>query len=142
MLSFHLESACNDLDEIISITEHDIENIKQAQHDEQFNRLSQKEDRLSSFENRKAMIDQEISKLMSQNPQADMAQLLSSEQQSNLDRMKTKLEELRVINQHYAKMVIGVGSFYNSVLEKIVPSEMQGYKKVAASEASILKVRV
>jgi len=142
MLSFHLESACNDLDEIISITEHDINDIKEAQHDVQFERLSAKEERLTSFENRKAMIDHEISKLMSQNPQKGMSELLSSEQHAKLDLMKTKLEELRVVNKRYAKMVVTVGSFFNSLLEEIVPTEMQGYKKVAANEASILKVRV
>ena len=142
MLSFHLESACNDLDEIISITEQDIEDIKEAHHDVQFDRISAKEERLNSFENRKAMIDHEISKLMSQNPNKGMSELLSDEEQVKLDSMKNKLEELRVINQKYAKMVISVGAFFNSLLESVVPSEMQGYKKVASSESSILKVRV
>ena len=142
MLSFHLESACNDLDEIISITEHDIKDIKEAQHNVQFDRLSAKEERLNSFENRKAMIDHEISKLMTQNPEKGMSDLLSTDEQEKLDLMKTKLETLRVVNKNYAKMVVTVGAFYNTLLEQIVPTEMQGYKKVASNEASILKVRV
>ena len=142
MLSFHLESACNDLDEIIAITERDIEDIKEAKHDIQFERLPLKEERLQSFEHRKAMIDHEISKLMSQNPQKDMATLLSSEQQEKLNTMKERLEKLRQINQRYAKMVVSVGAFYNELLEKVVPTEMQGYERVASNEASILKVRV
>ena len=142
MLSFHLESACNDLDEIISMTIQDIEDIKEAHHDVQFNRLAAKEERINSFENRKAMIDREISKLMNQYPDKGMADLLSSDEHTKLDLMKTKLEALRVENKRYAKMVVSVGSFFNALLEQVVPTEMQGYKRVASNEASILKVRV
>ena len=142
MLSFHLESACNDLDEIIAMTKRDIEDIKEAKHDIQFERLPLKEERLESFEQRKAMIDHEISKLMSHHPQKELSELLDESEHEKLSMMKERLETLRQINQRYAKMVVTVGAFYNDLLEKVLPTQMQGYERVASNEASILKVRV
>ena len=50
MLSHHLESALNDLKDLIKITESDIADIKEAKNDPQFDRLSLKEEKLKSFE--------------------------------------------------------------------------------------------
>jgi len=65
MLSYHLESALCDLRDLIKITESDVEDIKEAKNDPQFDRLKLKEEKLKSFESKKAMIDHEISALMS-----------------------------------------------------------------------------
>ena len=70
------------------------------------------------------------------------AALLSPEEHQALEKLKINLSALRDVNQRYAKMVISVGAFYNSLLERVVPTEMQGYKKVASKDASFLKVRV
>jgi len=53
MLSHHLQNALNDLRDIIKITESDMEDIKVAKHDAQFQRLSLKEEKLKSFEAKK-----------------------------------------------------------------------------------------
>ena len=50
MLSHHLQGALNDLKDLIKITESDIEDIKEAKHDQQFDRLSLKEEKLKGFE--------------------------------------------------------------------------------------------
>lgn len=57
MLSHHLQSALADLKDLIKITESDIEDIKLAQNDSQFDRLSLKEDKLKSFEQKKKSDD-------------------------------------------------------------------------------------
>lgn len=88
------------------------------------------------------MIDREISKLMTADPVKPLSELLDSEQRQQLDNLKTHLSALREINQQYAKMVLSVGAFYNTLLERVVPTQMQGYQKVASSEASFLEVRV
>ena len=142
MLSHHLKSALSDLKDLIKITESDIEDIKVAKNDPQFERLSLKEDKLRSFEQKKAMIDHEISVLMTTNPDAELPKLLSADQHSLLDELKIELSNLREVNKHYAKLVLTVSNLYNTFLERLVPTEMQGYKKVASKDPSILEVRV
>jgi len=142
MLSYHLESALNDLKDLIKITESDVEDIQEANHNPQFDRLKLKEEKLKSFESKKAMIDHEISSLMSSNPNMDLPELLNEQQHEYLDQLKIELSNLRDINKKYARLVLAVSNLYNTFLERLVPSEMQGYNKVASKEPSILEVRV
>jgi hypothetical protein len=142
MLSHHLEKALSDLRDIIKITESDIKNIKQAEHDTQFDRLSLKEEKLKSFETKKAMIDHEISSLMTSNPSVELPKLLNNEQHQLLDELKVELNNLREVNKHYAKLVLVVSNLYNTFLEKLIPTEMNGYEKVASKSSSVLEVRV
>ena len=142
MLSHHLQSALTDLRDLIKITESDIADIKVASNDPQFDRLSLKEEKLKSFESKKAMIDHEISTLMSSNPDVDLPDLLNEEQHNALSELKVELNNLREANKHYAKLVLTVSNLYNTFLERLVPTEMQGYKKVASKDPSILEVRV
>ncbi len=141
MLSYQLQSAIKDLETLISLSLEDIDDIKEAKHNPQFERLALKEEKIKSFEQKKAMIDREISKLMTQFTANPLSELLDSEQHQQLDSLKEHLAQLREVNQKYAKMVLSVGSFYNSLLERLVPTQMQGYQKVARSEASFLEVR-
>ena len=142
MLSYHLQGALSDLRDLIKITESDIEDIKLANNDPQFERLALKEEKLKSFESKKAMIDHEISSLMTENPDVDLPKLLSEEQHNYLDELKVELSNLREVNKKYARLVLKVSNLYNTFLERLVPSEMQGYKKVASKDPSILEVRV
>ena len=142
MLSHHLQNALRDLRDIIKITESDIEDIKKAEHDTQFDRLSIKEEKLKSFEVKKSMIDHEISSMMTSNPDTQIENLLNEEQHTLLEELKKELSNLREVNKHYAKLVLVVSNLYNSFLEKLVPTEMQGYNKVASKNSSILEVRV
>ncbi|WP_345993637.1 hypothetical protein [Sulfurimonas sp. HSL-1716] len=141
MLLHHLKSALKDLEDLISITQTDIEDIKEAKQSPQFDRIPLKDEKIKSFESKKAMIDHEISKLMSANPQKDLSDLLNDEQHKALDELKEGLSNLRDINQRYAKMVLTVSSFYNTLLERIVPTEMNGYNKVASKKPSFLEIR-
>jgi len=142
MLAFHLQSALKDLEDLIAISQSDIEDIKLARHESQFERIGLKEDKIKSFEHRKAMIDHEISKLMRNNPDSDMSVLLDDEQQALLQQLKITLAELSVVNKKYAKMVLSVGSFYNALLERLIPTEMEGYDRITSKNGSFLKVRV
>jgi hypothetical protein len=142
MLSYHLQGALNDLRDLIKITESDVEDIKAARHDPQFERLKLKEEKLKSFESKKAMIDYEIASLMRANPNAELLKLLDEEQHRCLDELKEELAKLKEANRRYARMVLAVSSLYNSFLESVVPTEMQGYNKVASKDSAILQVRV
>lgn len=142
MLSHYLQNALSDLRDIIKITKSDIEDIKKAEHTTQFDRLSLKEEKLKSFEAKKAIIDHEISSLMTSNPDTDLPDLLNKEQHILLEELKVELNNLREVNKQYAKFVLLVSNLYNTFLERLVPTEMQGYDKVTAKSASILEVRV
>lgn len=141
MLSFQLQSAIKELDTLIALSLEDIENIKQAEHNPQFDRLSMKEEKIKSFEYKKAMIDHEIAKLMTNDPLKPLAELLDNEQHQQLEIFKERLGRLRLVNQQYAKMVLSVGAFFNTLLEKILPSQMNGYQRSASRETSFLEVR-
>lgn len=142
MLSYHLQSAIGDLKDLIKITQDDIEDIKVANHNPQFERLKLKEEKLKSFESKKAMIDHEISVLIKQNPEVELTNILNEEQHTMLSELKAELSNLHKINKQYAKLVLAVSNLYNSFLERLIPTEMQGYTKVASKESNILKVRV
>ncbi|MDQ7042160.1 MAG: hypothetical protein Q9M34_01375 [Sulfurimonas sp.] len=142
MLSHYLQNALSDLRDIINITESDIEDIKKAEHTTQFDRLSLKEEKLKSFEVKKALIDNEISSLITANPNIELPSLLNKEQHILLDELKVELNNLRDINKKYAKFVLLVSNLYNTFLERLVPTEMQGYEKVTSKNSSILEVRV
>ena len=142
MLSHHLQSALSDLRDLVKITELDIADIKEAKNEQQFERLSLKEEKLKSFESKKAMIDHEISSLMTAQPDKDLPKLLNDEQHNALDELKVELSNLRDANKRYAKFVLSVSNLYNTFLERLVPTEMQGYNRVASKDASILEVRV
>jgi len=142
MLSHHLEGALKDLRELIEITDADIEDIKKAHNTPQFERLSLKEEKLKSFESKKAMIDREIAVLVQNNPNRELSSLLSSQQHEYLAQLKEEISNLHKINKRYARLVLVVSNLYNEFLEKLVPTEMQGYQKVASKESKILQVRV
>ncbi len=141
MLSYYLTGAVNDLKQLVKMSEQDIEDIKLARSEPQFERRKIKEDTLKSFENKKAMIDHEISKLMTQNPDVSLDKLLNDEENESLSNLKSSLSALRDVNKKYAKMVLAVSSFYNTLLERIVPTEMNGYTKQTSKDASFLEMR-
>ncbi|QOP46146.1 hypothetical protein [Sulfurimonas paralvinellae] len=142
MLSHYLQNTLEDLRDLIKITQSDIEDIKKAEHDPQFDRLSLKEEKLKAFETKKAMIDHEISSLMTSNPDIELPNLLNEEQHKQLEDLKTELSNLHKVNKEYAKLVLTVSNLYNSFLERLVPTEMQGYQKVASKDSTIMEVRV
>ena len=141
MLSHYLQIALKDLRDIIAMSQQDIDDIKEAKQEPQFERMPLKEEKIKSFENKKAMIDHEISKLMTASPEKGLTELLDEEQHRYLDELKIELNRLREINQRYAKLVLGVSAFYNTLLERVMPTEMQGYQKKASKEATFLEVR-
>ena len=142
MLTHHLQNTLADLDDLILMTQSDIDDIKVAKHDPQFERLSIKEEKIKSFEAKKAMIDHEISSLTTNNPNIELSQLLNEEQHQLLEELRIKLSTLHSVNREYAKLVVAVSNLYNTFLERLVPTEMDGYNKVASKDSTILQIRV
>ncbi len=141
MLTYQLDGALNDLKDIIELTKQDIEDIKIAKHEHQFDRLPLKDEKIKAFEIKKALIDHEISKLMTNYPNKELSELLSESDKEKLQELKEQLNILKEVNQTYARMVLAVSNMFNSFLETLVPTEMQGYQKVATKDPSIIEVR-
>lgn len=142
MLHHYLQNAVNDIDTLINITQQDISDIKEAKHNDVFGRAKTKDELIGSFENKKALIDNEITKLLQENPNRTLDNLLEEEQKALLDEMKTKLHDLKHLNKHYARMVLAVSEFYNSLLERLIPTESHGYEGTKRSASSFLQVNV
>jgi predicted aspartyl protease len=140
MLSHYLHNAIADLKRLIAVTREDIDAIKQANHSTVSEHSKEKAEILTTFENKKTLIDNEIVKLVSSNPDKELVDLLSEEQHQLLDDLKDNLETLRTENKRYAKMVLVVSEFYNSLLGKILPTEMDGYSRVNVNKSSYLQV--
>lgn len=141
MLQHYLLHAVKDIYTLIEITRNDIEDIKQAKHEKLFSRNRTKEDLILSFENKKAIIDHEVMKVAKANPGKNMEELLDQKTSDLLNSLRDSLKELKNINKRYARMVLAVYEFYNSLLERVLPSENNGYENSRRSSSSFLQVK-
>lgn len=141
MLMHYLNNAIKDIDNLIQLTKKDIEDIKIAQHSNVFERAKIKNDLIQSFENKKSLLDNELMKIIKDSGEKSLEELLSVEQKELLSHMKFKLSELKVCNKEYAKYVVTISQFYNSLLDSIFPRDMEGYKMANHKPASLLKIR-
>jgi len=141
MLEHYIDKAIDEINNLISLTEADIEDIKEAKHQSMFNRIKTKEHSLVSFGNYKSLIDNSIRSLMEKNPSQNLETLLGENIQNKLDLMRERLEKLHEVNRYYAKFVVTVGEFYNSLYEEIIPVEKDGYTKKSTKLASLIEVR-
>ena len=140
MLDYYLKGAIEDIETLIKITNEDIEQIIEAQHEQIFERTAIKEDLIKSFQNKKSLIDNELMKIKEEygeitkeNIPQDVLELL--------DTLSERFTELKDVNKKYAKFVLSVTEFYNSLLDKVIPKkETNGYgnKKF---QSSFLKVK-
>lgn len=80
-------------------------------------------------------------KMVKENNNRPLEELLDDEQKELLALMKAKLSELKLCNKQYAKFVVTISQFYNSLLDSIFPRDMEGYKMAQHKPASLLKIR-
>lgn len=141
MLINFLNSVIEDLEELTNITKKDIEDIKIANHDNVFQRAQRKNQLIISFEHKKAQLDSELIKLANANNGTDIADIISDEDKQGLKLMKESLNLLHQKNKEYARFVVSIGEFYNSLIESMFPSEKAGYQQGSPKPATFLKVR-
>ncbi len=142
MLLHHIKGAIEDLKDLISMTKLDIGDIQEAKQDSQFARIMLKDEKIKTFESKKSMIDHEIQTLIKLSPYVELKESLSEPQREALNLLKENLTTLREVNQQYAKLILAVSSFYNSLLEQLVPTEMDGYNKITSRKSTFLEARV
>lgn len=141
MLLHYLHNAVKDIENLIELTKKDIEDIKLAKHNEIFGRIQIKNDLIQSFETKKSLLDNELVRILKESNETSLEKLLNIEQKELLLIMKSKLSELKLANKEYAKFVVTISQFYNNLLDKIFPRDMEGYKMANHKPASFLKVR-
>jgi len=141
MLLHYLSSSISDIENLIELTKKDIKDIKEANHELVFERTKIKNDLVKSFENKKSLLDNELIKLVGDKKDSKLEDILKDKEKNLLNDMKIKLNELKEINKQYAKFVVIISEFYNTLLDKIFPCEMDGYHKTHHKPASILRVR-
>jgi len=140
MLDHYLQGAIDDIQNLINITTEDIEFIIKANHQKIFERTIIKEDILAAFHNKKILIDNELMKIKQEHGELN-TQSVPDDIFDMLDTLKEKFQELKVVNKKYAKFVLSVTEFYNSLLDKVVPkSETNGYGNTSY-QSSFLKIK-
>ncbi len=149
MLSRYLKDAIYDIDCLIKLTKQDIKNIKETKnekvlvkHEKVFSNMKAKNELIVSFGAKKALLDNELVLLVKENPDKNLADIISKEDGNLLEEMKISLQELHTLNKEYAKFVVVMSEFYNSLIDTIFPGETNGYSKTTSKPATFLKVRV
>jgi hypothetical protein len=123
MLIQTLKQTINTLDELIKITLEDIENIKQAKHEEVFKNTSKKEELAYKFSTLKTKIDQI---LVSRNK--PLEEIFSKEEEELFNTFREKLFEFNNQHKRFSKLALSVANFYNALMNQINNTETINYK--------------
>ncbi|RRD54655.1 flagellar export chaperone FlgN [Campylobacter rectus] len=143
MLKRYLDEAMGVLDELIAQTTEDIENIKLADHSKVDDSVRRKNELVKKFESVKSLLDKELLRVSKENGGANLSSILDDEVKSSLALMRSKLEELYSKNKEYAKYVVGVKEFFDSLLKNMFKGEQDGgYDKNGLRPESLFKTRV
>lgn len=143
MLKRYLDEAMGVLDELIAQTTEDIEKIKLADHSKVDDSVRRKNELVKKFESVKSLLDKELLRVSKENGGANLSSILDDEVKSSLALMRSKLEELYSKNKEYAKYVVGVKEFFDSLLKNMFKDEQDGgYDKNGLRPESLFKTRV
>ncbi len=140
MLKRHIEAAIGDIDRLIALTKRDIEAIKATQHEKMSDHLREKEALIHAFENRKSLLNAELVERTRKEPDKGLDVLLDKEEQLLLEKLKKRLLKLKKVNRKFARYVVSISEFYNTMLDRVFALDSSGYEKTTPKPASILKV--
>ena len=101
-----------------------------------------KNELVKKFESVKSLLDKELLRVSKENGGANLSSILDDEVKSSLTLMRSKLEELYSKNKEYAKYVVGVKEFFDSLLKNMFKSESGSYDKEGLTPESLFKTRV
>lgn len=125
MLKKYLDDAVSILDELIVTTKDDIANIKEARHSKVDESVTKKTKLIKEFEMAKKNLDTELVKL-SKNT-SDVASSLDDEIKTKLVIMRERLENLNAVNKEYARHVVLVKEFFDSLTKKMFNIQTDSY---------------
>jgi predicted transcriptional regulator len=123
MLIQKLKEINNVLDELIKLTQEDIENIKAANHNEVFANMQKKEYLAFKFKEIKNEID---NILISRNKPIE--EIFTKEEEELFDEFKEKLNEFYSLHKKFSKLAFTVANFYNTLVQKIKDTKPVDYE--------------
>ena len=112
------------LNQLIEITNKDIENIKEAKHEEVFKNISLKEKLSKEFNELKGEIDYILSQR-----NLPIEQIFSNEEEIEFEKFKILLNEFYKQHKFFSKLSFTVTNFYNVLLEQIKNKKQITYDK-------------
>ncbi len=124
MLLEKLNKINNILNSLITLTQEDIKNIKEANHNEVFKNIPIKENLANEFQKLKNEID---SILLSRNKPIE--EIFSKEEEKEFEKFKDLLEKFYKEHKLFAKLSFSVTNFYNALLSKIKNKKQITYDK-------------
>lgn len=144
MLKTYLDDAISVLDELIKTTNLDIQNIKEAKHSAVEESVKLKNDLIKKFENTKLQLDKELLRVSKEKNSTDLASILDDEVKANLVKMRGRLEELHLKNKEYARYVVTVKEFFDSLVADMFKDtkDDNGYSKTKPTPETLFKTRV
>ncbi|ASM35249.1 FlgN protein [Campylobacter sputorum subsp. bubulus] len=129
MIKQYLDEAISSLNQLIEITQTDIENIKNARHEEVEQSVKIKTELIKKFENSKITLDKELLKMLEEKSGTDLASILDEEDKNKLAELKDSLTLLQNKNREYSRYVIVIKEYYDSLANKIFGEKSEGYNK-------------
>lgn len=139
MLKVFLDEAMAVLDELVSTTKQDIQNIMQAKHSCVDESVKHKSALIKKFETAKRNLDKELVALAQKT--GNIQDALDDEVRQKLIQMRAKLEELNAVNKAYSKHVVAVKEFFDSLAKQMFDIDSNAYTK-GAGAAKIYKAKV
>jgi len=124
MLINTLNETINTLNQLIKISKEDIENIKQANHNEVFKNTKIKEELAYKFSNLKNEID---NILVSRNKSIE--EIFTDEEERLFNEFRKKLFEFNKLHKKFSKLALSVANFYNALLKQIKQEENINYSE-------------
>ena len=139
-LTLQLDSLIADIDRLTELTYDDIALVKSAQHARVAEHQQEKLVLVNRFERNKTLFNDTLQQLTLQHPGQELHEILSPELQKKLDLFKTKLTQLHEANKIYAKFVVTLNEFFNSLVSAILPMKEEGYHTGKPKPAAFLQV--
>jgi predicted nuclease with TOPRIM domain len=132
MLKNKLISSINVLDQLIDITEKDIQNIKIANHEAIFSQISKKEELAKKF----SMLKNEIDEILVARNKP-LEEIFEEDEKELFEEFKTKLQEFHKLHKHFAKLAISVTNFYNTLMQEIKKETKISYNETANFDSKL-----
>lgn len=144
MLKQRLDEVNAILTKLIELTQEDIENIKIAKHDTVASSVEEKNKLISEFSAAKKKLDSALVELNNSSTKG-LSELLDEEDKQKLDELKKNLQTLHTTNKEYAKFVLIVKDFLDSLVNKmfdINDGTNNAYGDKKTNPESIFKINV
>ncbi len=126
MLIQKLKNIINILNELTILTENDIQNIKQANHEAVFSNTTKKENLSMEF----YRLKNEIDKILVERNKP-LEEIFSKEEEILFDEFREKLNLFYEKHKKFSKLAISVANFYNALCNTIQDSSQISYNEHA-----------